>query len=95
MLTHFKKFQLTEETTRLAKSASMLDPKHMLLTEDTEILPFSDHIVKILEDDVPNACEPETQMVGPSQPPVSLTVNIPKTQDNQNNNAKAPKNPFA
>ena len=55
MLSHFQKFKLTDETTRLAKTASMLDPKHMLLTEDTEILPFADHIVKILEDDVPNA----------------------------------------
>ena len=33
-------------------------------------------------------------MVGPSQAPVSLIVNIPKTQDNQNNNAKASKNPY-
>ena len=94
MLSHFQKFDLTDKTTRLAKTASMLDPKHMLLTEDTEILPFADHIVKILEDDVPNACEPETQMVGPLQSPVSLTVNIPKTQDNQNKNAKASKNPY-
>ena len=29
--------------------------------------------------------EPETQMIGPSQPPVSLKVNIPKTQDKNNN----------
>ena len=57
----------------------MLDPKLMLLTEETEMLPFADHIVQILENDFPNACEPETQMVGSSQPPVSLTVNIPKT----------------
>ena len=41
--------------------------------------------MEIVSADNTIAKEPETQMIGPSQPPVSLKVNIPKTQDNNNN----------
>ena len=93
MLSHFKTFELSEKTTRLAKTASMLDPIHMIRVEDEEIIPFADHVVQILEKDVPHACATETQMVGPSQDPVSLEVNIPKAQDKDN--VSQPKSKYA
>ena len=43
-------------------------------------MPFVEHVVEILDEDVPAASALETQMVGPSQDPVDLSVNIPKTQ---------------
>ena len=62
----------------------MLDPVHMLNTENADLSPVSSHIVKIIEE-IPNVYEPETQMVGPLQAPISLTSNLPKTQGNQIN----------
>ena len=87
MLNHFKKLHLSEKTTRMVKTAAMLDPKHIRLSyqSDIELNGFIDHIVQIVEADNTIDKEPETQMIGPSQPPVSLKVNIPKTQDNNNN----------
>ena len=82
MLNHFKKLHLSEKTTRMAKTAAMLDPKHMRLSYQSEVSSFIEHIVEIVSTDNTIAKEPETQMIGPSQPPVSLKVNIPKTQDN-------------
>ena len=93
VLSHFQTFNLSEKTNRLAKTASMLDPIHMLVAEDSEIIPFADHVVKILEEDVPDACATETQMVGPSQAPVSLNVNISKPQ--HKDNVPNPQNPYA
>ena len=71
----------------MAKAAAMLDPKHMRLSYQSEIEvdAFIEHIVQIVSADNTIGKEPETQMIGPSQPPVSLKVNIPKTQDNNNN----------
>ena len=40
-------------------------------------------MVQILEEDVPAAAAPETQEVGPSQPIVSTSVNIPKPRDSK------------
>ena len=68
---------------RLAKTASMLDPCHMIRAEEEEISPFIEHVLQILEKDVPHACASETQMVGPSQDLVSLKVNIPKANVSQ------------
>ena len=87
MLNHFKKLDLSEKTTTMVKTAAMLDPKHIRLSyqSDIELNGFIDHIVQIVEADNTIDKEPETQMIGPSQPPVSLKVNIPKTQDNNNN----------
>jgi len=50
---------------------------------------FIDHIVQIVEADNTIDKEPETQMIGPSQPLVSLNVNIPKTQEKNNNDDSA------
>ena len=83
MLTHFQTFDVSENTMRLAKTASMLDPCHMLKADEEEISPFIEHVLQILEKDVPHACASETQMVGPSQDLVSLKVNIPKANVSQ------------
>lgn len=74
---HFGKHELANRTARLAKTASMLDPIHMVVTEDADLTPFTDHIVEIIQE------IPETQMVGSSQPPVNLTFNLPKIQAKQ------------
>ena len=37
MLNHFKKLHLSEKTTRIAKTAAMLNPKHMMLSYQSEI----------------------------------------------------------
>ena len=83
MLEHFKKFELSEKTLRLAKTASLLDPCHMVKAPDADLQDFIDHVVQILEEDVPAAAAPETQEVGPSQPIVSTSVNIPKPRDSK------------
>ena len=80
MLAHFQSFDVSENTMRLAKTASMLDPCHMIQAEEEEISPFIEHVLQILEMDVPHASAPETQFVGPSQELVSLEVNIPITK---------------
>ena len=80
ILTHFQTFDVSENTMRLAKTASMLDPCHMLKADEEEISPFIEHVLQILEMDVPHASAPETQFVGPSQELVSLEVNIPKAK---------------
>ena len=89
MLNHFKKLHLSEKTTRMAKTAAMLDPKHMRLSYQSEVDEFIEHIVQIVSADNTIGKEPETQMIGPSQPPVSLNVNIPKTQEKNNNDDSA------
>ena len=68
MLTHFQTFDVSENSMRLAKTALMLDPCHMIQAEEQEISPFIEHVLQILDNDVPHACASETQMVGPSQP---------------------------
>merc|ERR1712074_62737 len=72
MLNNFQKLHISDKTTRMAKTAAMLDPKHMRLSYDSEVSPFIDHIMEIVEVDNRIANEPETQMIGPSQPPISL-----------------------
>jgi len=37
MLNHFKKLDLSEKTTRMVKTAAMLDPKHIRLSYQSEI----------------------------------------------------------
>merc|ERR1712030_284604 len=74
---------LSDKTIRMAKTAAMLVPKNMRLSYQSEVSPFIEHIVEIVSAD--NTIAKETQMIGPSQPPVSLKVIIPKTQDNNNN----------
>jgi len=77
-----KILNLSEKTTRIVKTAAMLDPKHIRFSyqSEIEINEFIDHIVQIAQADNTIDNESETQMIGPSQPPVSLNVNIPKTQ---------------
>jgi len=91
MLNHFKKLHLSEKTTRMVKTAAMLDPKHIRLSYQSEIdvNEFIDHIEQIVKADNTIGKEPETQMIGPSQPPVSLNMNIPKTQEKNNNDDSA------
>ena len=83
MLEQFKKFELSEKTLRLAKTASLLDPSHMVKAPDGDLQDLIDHVVQILEEDVPAAAAPETQAVGPSQHIVSTSVNIPKPRDSK------------
>ena len=68
MSSHYGRFVLTENTTKLSRTASMLDPQHMvlILLDDTDLKPFTDDLVEIIQD-IPNAYVPETQMVGSSQ----------------------------
>ena len=80
MLKQFRANELSDKTARLAKTASMLDPIHMLQIDEDEIMPFVEHVVEILNEYVSAASALETQMEGPSQDPVDLSVNIPKTQ---------------
>ena len=89
MLTHFQTFDVSENTMRLAKTASMLDPCHMLKADEEEISPFIEHVLQILEKDFPHASASETQEVGPLQDIVSLEVNIPKAK------APQPKSKYA
>ena len=67
MLKQFMANELSDKTARLAKTASMLDPIHMLQVDGDEIMPFVEHVVEILDEDVPAASALETQMVGPSR----------------------------
>ena len=44
---HFGRFVLTENTTKLARTASYLDPEHMVLylCEDPDLKPFVDYLL--------------------------------------------------
>ena len=95
MASHFKSFKLSEKTERLAKSASMLDPVHMIQVQDVELIPFADHVVQILKSDIPQACETDTQMVGPSQDPVNLEVNLPRASGSGDVSQQKPKCMYA
>ena len=67
MLKQFRANELSDKTARLAKTASMLDPIHMLQVDEDEIMPFVEHVVEILDEDVPSASALDTQMVGLSR----------------------------
>ena len=89
LLEHFKRFELTEETYRLAKTASLVDPTHMIKAPEEDLPELIDHVVQILQQDVPAAADPETQEVGPSQPIVSTSVNVPKPRGSKPKSAMA------
>ena len=95
MASHFKTFKLSEKTERLAISASMLDPVHMIQVQDENLIPFADPVVQILKSDIPQACETDTQMVGPSQDPVNLEVNLPRASASGDVSQQKPKSKYA
>ena len=75
MKDHFQKFELEERALRLAKIAALMDPKHVAITPRADITLFVDNVVKLLPANSPT----ETQdIVESSQPPVNLSVNVPK-----------------
>ena len=89
LLEHFQRFELTEETSRLAKTASLVDPTHMIKAPEEDLPELIDHVVQILQQDVPAAADPETQEVGPSQALVSTSVNVPKPRGSKPKSAMA------
>ena len=46
---HFGKFVLSKKTAKLAKTASLLDLVHMVVTENDNLTPFTNHIVKLIQ----------------------------------------------
>ena len=50
MSSHFGRFVLTENTTKLARTASYLDPQHMMLIflDNPNLKPFIDHLVEMI-----------------------------------------------
>ena len=56
----------------------MLDAVHMVVTQEANLIPVTDHIVQIIQE-IPNSYVQETEMVGSSQHLVNLTPILPKT----------------
>ena len=95
MASHFKKFILSETTERLAKTAALLDPVNMIQVQEEELIPFADHIVQIINNDIPQGCETETQMVGPSQDLVNLDINLTRASGSGDVSPQKPKSRYA
>ena len=75
MRDHFRNFKLGDRASRLAKTAALMDPKLVAITPRSDITVFMDNVVKFLPANSPT----ETQdIVESSQPPVNLSVNVPK-----------------
>ena len=94
---HFAKFKLPKNIAKLALTASYLSPEHLVneLRFEPDIRPFIKPFIKNLVEllnDIRGTYIPETQMIGPSQPPVILTPNLPKDANNNPNDAN--KNPY-
>ena len=76
MREHFDNFALQEKVERLAHVASLLDPKYVNRFYTSYVPTFVDTVVELLSAITP----PESQdTVGPSQPPVNVSVKIPKS----------------
>ena len=76
MKEHFDHFALQEKVHTLAHTASLLDPKYYMRFTAPYVTTLVDTVVHFLSTITP----PESQdTVGPSQPPVSVSVKIPKS----------------
>ena len=95
MKSHFEKFKLSEKTEKFAKTAALLSPIHMSKAQNDDLMPFVDHVVKIIESDIPQGCENETQMVGPSQDLVNLDVNLTRASGSGHVSPQKPKSKYA
>ena len=95
MKSHFEKFKLSEKTEKFAKTAALLSPIHMSKAQNDDLMPFIDHVVKIIESDIPQGCENETQMVGPSQDLVNLDVNLTRASGSGHVSPQKPKSKYA
>ena len=94
---HFEKFKLPKNIAKLALIASYLSPEHLVneLHFEPDIRPFIKPFIKNLVEllnDIRSTYISESQMIGPSQPPVILTPNLPKDANNNPNDAN--KNPY-
>ena len=76
MRLHYDKFALQDKVQTLAYTACLLDPKNMNRFKASQVSILAGHVVDFLATTTP----PESQdTVDPSQPPVNVSVNIPKS----------------
>ena len=95
MKSHFAKFKLSEKTENFAKTAALLSPIHMIKAQEDDLMPFIDRVVKIIESDIPQGCENDTQMVGPSQDLVNLDINLSRASGSGHVSPQKPKSKYA
>ena len=67
----------------------------MSKTQEDDLLPFADHVVKIIESDNPQGCETDTQMVELSQDLVNLDVNLTRASGSGDVSPPKPKSMYA
>merc|ERR1712179_482828 len=60
-----------------------------------ELIPFADHIVQIINNDIPQGCETNNQMVGPSQDLVNLDINLTRASGLGDVSPQKPKSRYA
>ena len=95
----FAKFEIPDNIEKLALTASYLSPEHYVdeLRNQRDFTPFTEPFIKNVVELLTNirgTYVPETEEIGPSQPPVIVTPNLPKDTNNNTDDTAAPMNRY-